>query len=247
MAMEGLLIQNVSQVYMRDNGEEFHALKEVNFFVPKGENLLLEGESGSGKSTLARLLIGLEKPTSGSILFDDEDVTKWNFITWRKHRKQIQAVFQDAAGTLNPARTAYHNVEESLVNLTDFNVKDRRAKILALMEEVKLNKSLLDVPVRRLSGGEQRRLSLLRAIAVEPDYLILDEVTSGLDLKSENLVLDMIENYTKNHNCTCIFITHNRNNAMRISNKIAVMQGGKIAKIGKFISNKENVSEDIEN
>lgn len=236
--MEGLLIQNVSQVYMRDNGEEFNALKDVNFFIPKGENLSLEGESGSGKSTLARLLIGLEKPTSGCILFDGEDVTKWNFRTWRKHRRKIQAVFQDASGTLNPARTAYHNIEEALVNLTDINAKERRDKILGLMGKVKLSKCLLDVPVRKLSGGEQRRLSLLRAIAVEPEYLILDEVTSGLDSISENAVLDMIEDYTKNNNCSCIFVTHNRGSAMRISNQIAIMKEGRIIKMGKLVNQK---------
>lgn len=240
--MEGLLIQNVGQVYMRDNGEEFHALRDVNFFIPKGESLALEGESGSGKSTLARLLLGLEKPTRGCILFDGEDVTTWNFKTWRKHRKQIQAVFQDASGTLNPSRSAYHNIEEALVNLTNINAKDRRNKILGLMEKVKLNRCLLDVPVRRLSGGEQRRLSLLRAIAVDPEYLILDEVTSGLDLKSENSVLDMIEEYTKSNNCSCIFITHNHNSAMRISNQIAIMQDGRIVKMGKLINNKRSVS-----
>ena len=230
--MEGLLIQNLSQVYSRDNGGKFYALKDINLLIQKGENLSIEGESGSGKSTLARLLIGLEKPTNGCILLDGEDVTQWNFSTWRKHRRKIQAVFQDASGTLNPARSAYHNVEEALVNLKHLNAKDRRDRILSLMEKVELDKSLLDVPVRRLSGGEQRRLSLLRAIALEPDYLILDEVTSGLDLISEDSVLHMIQDYITSNKCSCIFITHNRSSAMRISKRIAVMQEGRIIKMG---------------
>lgn len=230
--MEGLLIQNLSQVYSRDNGGKFYALKDINILIQKGENLSIEGESGSGKSTLARLLIGVEKPTNGCILLDGEDITQWNFSTWRKHRRQIQAVFQDASGTLNPARSAYHNVEEALVNLKYLNARDRRDRILSLMEKVELDKSLLDVPVRRLSGGEQRRLSLLRAIAVEPDYLILDEVTSGLDLISEDSVLHMIQDYITSHKCSCIFITHNRSSAMRISKRIAVMQEGRIIKMG---------------
>lgn len=234
--MDGLLMQNVNKIYAADNGTSYQALKDINFFIPKGESVSIEGESGSGKSTLARLLIGLEKPTSGSIFLDSEDVTGWSYGKWRKHRKKIQAVFQDASGTLNPARTAYQNVEEALVNLTPLNSKERKQKILYLMEGVKLNKDLLDKPVRKLSGGEQRRLSLLRAISVEPEYLILDEVTSGLDLIAEDAVLSVLEDYSKNNNCAYVFITHNRNSSMRISNRIAVMQEGRIIKTGTLIN-----------
>ena len=117
------------------------------------------GLSGSGKSTLARLLIGIEKPTSGKILLDGEDITCWNYRTWKQHRKKIQAVFQDSSGTLNPARSAYANVEEALVNLTDKKRAERKKHILDLMDAVHMDYGLLETPVRQLSGGEQRRLS----------------------------------------------------------------------------------------
>ena len=117
MEVGEIAIRNVSQVYHSETQGEFHALCDINIRLEKGENLAIEGESGSGKSTLARLLIGMEKPTSGAILLDGEDTTQWHYRTWKSHRKKIQAVFQDSSGTLNPARSAFSNVEEALDKL----------------------------------------------------------------------------------------------------------------------------------
>ena len=136
MEMGEIVIQNVNQVYHNANQGDFNALSGINLRLSKGENIAIEGESGSGKSTLARLLIGLEKPTSGKILLDGEDITCWNYRTWKQHRKKIQAVFQDSSGTLNPARSAYANVEEALVNLTDKKRAERKKHILDLMDAV---------------------------------------------------------------------------------------------------------------
>lgn len=226
------MIQNVNQVYHNEILGDFCALSNINLRIRKGTNLAIEGESGSGKSTLARLLIGLEKPASGKILLDGEDVTCWNYQTWKQHRKKIQAVFQDSSGTLNPARSAYANVEEALVNLTDKKRSERKKHILDLMDAVRMEYKLLETPVRQLSGGEQRRLSLLRAIAVEPDYLIMDEVTSGLDLISTDAVLTLVENFVKLSGSSCMFITHSRNDAMRIADKVIIMRDGQIVEQG---------------
>ncbi|MDF2856617.1 MAG: Fe(3+)-transporting ATPase [Neobacillus sp.] len=233
--MGEIVIQNVNQIYHSETQSEFQTLYDINIRLEKGENLAIQGESGSGKSTLARLLIGMEKPTSGSILLDGEDITQWNYRIWKSHRKKIQAVFQDSSGTLNPARSAFSNVEEALINLTSHNRKERKRRIYDLMDAVYMDHKLLDTPVRRLSGGEQRRLSLLRAMAIEPDYLIMDEVTSGLDLISTDAVLTLVENATNRHRCSCIFVTHSRKDAMRISDRIAIMQNGKIVEQGHLI------------
>lgn len=240
MEMGEIVIQNVNQVYHNVNQGDFNALSDINLHLCKGESLAIEGESGSGKSTLARLLIGIEKPTSGKILLDGEDITCWNYRTWKQHRKKIQAVFQDSSGTLNPARSAYANVEEALVNLTDKKRAERKKHILDLMDAVHMDYGLLETPVRQLSGGEQRRLSLLRAIAVEPDYLIMDEVTSGLDLISADAVLTLVENFVKLSGSSCIFITHSRKDAMRIANRIIIMREGRIAEQGYLIDQLSN-------
>lgn len=232
MGMGEIAVQNVTQVYRSETQGDFNALSGITFQLKKGENLAIEGESGSGKSTLARLLIGLEKPTAGAILLDGADVTRWNYRTWKQHRRKIQAVFQDSSGTLNPARSAYANVEEALVNLTSKKKDERKKHILNLMDAVYMDHRLLETPVRQLSGGEQRRLSLLRAIAVEPDYLIMDEVTSGLDLISTDAILTLVENFVKLTGSSCIFITHSRKDALRIADRIIVMREGQIAEQG---------------
>lgn len=230
--MGEIVIQNVNQIYHSQTLGDFYALSNINLRLKKGESLAIEGESGSGKSTLARLLIGLERPTSGTVLLDGEDITQWNYHTWKSRRKKIQAVFQDSSGTLNPGRSAFANVEEALINLTGYSRKERKKRILDLMDALHMESGLLDTPVRQLSGGEQRRLSLLRAIAVEPEYLIMDEVTSGLDLISNDAVLTLVENSVKLHCCSCIFITHSRKDAMRISDRIVIMKNGKIVERG---------------
>ena len=230
--MEGFVVDQVSKTYMDENQRPFQVLHNVAFSWSSGENIAVLGESGSGKSTLARLLIGIEKPNSGTITWNGEDITRWKSSTWREKRKHIQAVFQDASGTLNPARSVYHNVEEALRNLSELNAKERRTRIDELMTLTHMSPKLLQVPVRQLSGGEQRRLSLLRALSLHPSYLILDEVTSGLDLISADAVLSVLEKYHTQYGCAYLLITHDKQNAYRIADRILEMQKGEITKIG---------------
>ncbi len=231
--MDGVVISDVSKRYFDRRGNPFMALDQVSFKWERGENLAIIGESGSGKSTLARLIIGLENPTKGKIYIDGSDCSQWNFKRWRKERRRIQAVFQDASGTMDQAYSVYHNVEEALKNLSDLNAGERRKCIEELMELTNMSQKLLQVPVRQLSGGEQRRLSLLRALSLHPDYLVLDEVTSGLDLISADAVLTVLEKYHEQYGCAYLLITHNKQNAYRIANRILEMQKGEIVKIGK--------------
>lgn len=212
-----------------------YLLKDISMEIPAGRVIGLTGKSGSGKTTLLRSILGMLHTSCHG-----EDITCWNYRTWKQHRKKIQAVFQDSSGTLNPARSAYANVEEALVNLTDKKRAERKKHILDLMDAVHMDYRLLETPVRQLSGGEQRRLSLLRAIAVEPDYLIMDEVTSGLDLISADAVLTLVENFVKLSGSSCIFITHSRKDAMRIANRIIIMREGRIAEQGYLIDQLSN-------
>ena len=210
--MEGFVVDQVSKTYMDDNQRPFQVLHNVAFSWSSGENIAVLGESGSGKSTLPRLLIGIEKPSSGTITWNREDITRWNTSTWREKRRYIQAVFQDASGTLNPARSVYHNVEEALRNLTKLDKQQRRARIGEL--------------VGQLSGGEQRRVSLLRALSIHPQFLVLDEVTSGLDLLSADAVLQVLERYHEEFGCAYLLITHDRQTAYRISSRILELNQG---------------------
>lgn len=214
--MESLELRAVSRIYTDAHGAPFRALDAVSLSWRQGDAIAIMGESGSGKSTLARLALGLERPTSGKVLIDGEDTTHWRFSHWRKWRQHLQAVFQDASGTLNPAWSCLRNVEEALRNLTPLSPADRRERVRLLMARVGLDERLLRAPVRRLSGGEQRRLALVRALAVEPAFLILDEVTAGLDLLATEAVLDLLVAYRRTNACALLVITHDDAVASRL-------------------------------
>lgn len=236
--MDGLIAQNLRKSYPGTDGHSFAALKNVSVSLPPGRCTALVGESGSGKSTLARLLTGMERPNQGHILLDGEDATVWSWREWRSRRKKLQAVFQDTTGTLNPRLSPLHNVEEAMVNLTDLNAKQRRSRIEELMALTHMDSRLLDTPVRQLSGGEQQRLSLLRALAIRPRYLILDEVLSGLDLISADAVMTLLERYRREYECAILLITHDMDSAYRLSDTILTMHNGQIVRTGIKITQK---------
>lgn len=226
--MEKIVVKNLTRTYYDPGGNLFTALDDVSLEWRRSESVAVMGESGSGKSTLARLLIGLEKPSEGTILIDDQNTGAWSHRRWRQCRTALQAVFQDERGTLSPGRSVYQNAEEALRNLTDMGKGQRRACILELMEQLHLRSELLRVPVRQLSGGEQRRIGLLRALAIKPQFLILDEVTAGLDLLSTEAVLQLLQEYQRSHECSYLLITHDSNAASRLCSRMLEVDRGHI-------------------
>lgn len=231
--MEKIEVRNVSKDFLDASGKPFHALRDISFTWEKGENISFTGESGSGKSTMARLLIGLERPTSGEILLDGADIGKWGYDQWRVHRTKIQAVFQDATGSLNRRLSVGRNLEEALRNLTKLSSQERKQRILELMDLTATSRKLLETPTKNLSGGEQRRVALLRALAVRPDYLILDELTSGLDLISQKAIREVLEAYHREYRCSYFLITHDMKFAYGLSQRIYELESGQIVSIGQ--------------
>lgn len=226
--MDGIELKNLTKTYNDARGESFCALSHLSLIWERGHSIALMGESGSGKSTLARLMIGLERPSGGSVLIGGKDTSKWGLREWRRHRANIQAVFQDAGGTLNPAWSTAKNVEEALVNLTSFSAEQRKRRIAELMAQTGLPEELLHTPVGKLSGGEQRRLALLRSLSISPEFLILDEVTAGLDLISTEAVLRLLEKYKHEHECAYLVITHDFQVASRLCEVIYEIEHGKL-------------------
>lgn len=231
--MADIIIKSLSKTYVAGKDNTFQVLKDINLHIKKGEILSLIGPSGSGKSTLARIIMGLEKPTRGTMLLENRDYADWHSSDRKAFYKLIQGVFQDAGGTLNPKLSTYHNVEESLVNLTPLNRRQRKHKILDIMDALQLDPRLLKQSVSTLSGGEQRRLSLLRALVVKPKFLVLDEIVSGLDLDAIHSVERLLMSYKDTYQCSYLYITHHLESARRISDRILIMEDGRLIKEGK--------------
>lgn len=226
-------VKHVGKQFMDHSGKMFASLNDISFIWKNGENISFIGESGSGKSTLARLLIGLEHPTQGEIFLDGEITNQWRYNQWRKHRTKIQAVFQDASGSLNNQLSVGRNLEEALKNLTVLTKTERKGRIGDLMDLTKTSKKMLETPTTSLSGGEQRRVALLRALAIRPDYLILDELTSGLDLISQDAICEVLELYHQEYRCSYMLITHDMKFAYRLSQRIYQIADGQIVSIGQ--------------
>ncbi len=229
--MEGIRLDHVSKIYSHSKKNVCEVLDQINLHIEPGEFVSLTGESGSGKSSLARLVLGLEPPTSGDIFIDEIFLSGQAMTNRKKLYSRVQAVFQDAGGTLNSKLSVYQNVEESLVNLTTLNREQRRERIHNLMEMLLLDVKLLKTQTGKLSGGEQRRLSLLRALAIQPKYLVLDEVVSGLDLISKSAVLSLLKTYRESFDCGCLFITHDLSAAAVLSDRVLRIEGGRITKV----------------
>jgi len=210
------------------NKGEFHALDNIDLKIRSGESVSILGESGSGKSTLAKIISKIEKHTSGQIFFDKENITNLKGKKLLNFRKSIQTVLQDTSSTLNPKLSVLRNMEEGLINLTNYNKDERKEILLELMKKLNMKEEILNTPVRKLSGGEARRVSLIRALGTNPSFLVLDEITSGLDLISQDMVLDMISDSIRNFKITVIFVTHDEESAKRISNRLLYMDKGKI-------------------
>ena len=228
--MDSIELKDVSRTYYDAQGNSFRALDHISLLWEAGQSIAIMGESGSGKSTLARLLVGLERSSEGMVRLNGEDTTRWGFSKWRKHRAAVQAVFQDASGTLNPARSTERNVEEALCNVTRLPPDQRRQKIAELMELTGLRKELLATPVRKLSGGEQRRLALLRSLSVDPTFLVLDEVTAGLDLIATEAVIKLLQKYQQQKGCAYLVITHDIKIASRLCDSIYEIEYGRITR-----------------
>lgn len=228
--MDSIEIKELTQTYFDARGEPFRALDHISLEWNAGNSIAIMGKSGSGKSTLARLMIGLERPSKGSVIIDGENTSSWRFSKWRKYRAAIQAVFQDVGGTLNPAWSTMRNVEEALCNFTTLPQAQRKRKIMELMSLTGLRESILNIPASQLSGGEQRRLALLRSLSVCPKFLILDEVTAGLDLLSTEAVLQVLEQYQREHDCTYFVITHDTQIASRLCKTTYEIENGRFTR-----------------
>jgi peptide/nickel transport system ATP-binding protein len=211
----------------------FKALDDVSFMVGKGETIGLVGESGCGKTTLGRAILQLIPVTSGNIILNGTNLAGLSKAAMQPVRKDLQIVFQDPYGSLNPRLTIGAAIQEPmLVHGILKNSGERRDKVIELLEKVNLNAEHFNRYPHQFSGGQRQRICIARALALNPSFLIFDESVSALDVSVQAQVLNLLNELKKEFGFTAIFISHDLSVVRFISDRIMVMNQGKIIEEG---------------
>src|SRR6266849_4961750 len=232
-----LIVDNLGKVYarrgVRGTRREVMALQGVSFSIRPESTLALVGESGSGKSTLAFCLACLERPTSGKIIFQGNEITALDEEQQRALRPQIQLVFQDPARSLNPRFSALELVTEPLLVQGRVNKREREDRARTLLAQVGLPQEKALQRAEEFSGGQRQRLAIARALALEPKLLILDEALSALDCSVQAQIANLLLELQSSLGLTYLFITHDFAMAGHLADEIAVMERGRIVEQGE--------------
>jgi ABC-type glutathione transport system ATPase component len=231
-----VIVERLEKRYKRTVGfgphKEVMALHGVSFSIRRGSTLALVGESGSGKSALAFCIACLERPTSGSIKFDGNEITGLNQKQLREVHPQIQLVFQDPARSLNPRFSALEIVGEPLLVQGRLDKREREARARALIAQVGLPQVKASQKADEFSGGQRQRLAIARALALGPRLLILDEALSALDSSVQAQIANLLMELQASLGLTYLFITHDFAMAGHLADEIAVMEQGKVVEFG---------------
>ena len=219
-------------------------LRGVSIDVHDGETLVLLGKSGSGKSVLLKMLIGLIKPDSGSILIDDHDVTTMNYRELREYRKQFGFVFQEAA--LFDSLTVEQNLALALRQRGVTQEQVIREQVRNALDRVDLENIEHQSP-STLSGGMRKRVGLARAIVVKPQYMLYDEPTTGLDVSTAEDINQLILNLHSRLGITSVLVTHDVRGAVRLADRLAILHDGLILTVGTLEEIKKTNDPEVRN
>ncbi len=226
-------IQNLKKYFPVKGGKKgansVRAVEDVSFVIKEGETLGLVGESGCGKTTLGRTIIRLYDPTDGRIFYRGEDITEAKMLPYRR---KMQIIFQDPAASLDPRMTVGEIVGEALdIHKITSSKTERSERISELLSQVGLNGEQANRYPHEFSGGQQQRIGIARALAVQPEFIVCDEPISALDVSIQSQIVNMLEDMQTELKLTYLFIAHDISVVRHISNRIGVMYLGKLVEL----------------
>lgn len=217
--------------YFKTSRGFLHAVDDVSFTINEGETLGVVGESGCGKSTLGRTILRLHEPTSGKVLFEGKDVSKFNKKEMKNIRSDMQIIFQDPYASLNPRMTVSQTIAYSLIVQGKYSASDKAGldkKVREMMDLVGLAPRLVNTYPHELDGGRRQRIGIARALALNPKFIVCDEPVSALDVSIQAQILNLMQDLQKQLGLTYMFITHNMSVVKHLSDNIMVMYLGQV-------------------
>ncbi|KUM30513.1 ABC transporter [Arthrobacter sp. EpRS66] len=235
-------IRSLSKSYKSSsffNRKTVPALKNIDLEIQRGEIVALVGESGSGKSTLARCLALLETPDTGEVLVNGQDIAGLKGAAVREYRSEVQMVFQDPFGSLNPTFRVEHILERALA-IHQPQIKSKRSEMARLVSTVGLSPEVLSSFPHELSGGQRQRIAIARVLAAKPSVILADEPTSMLDVSVRIGVLNLLHKLRDEHGITILYVTHDLASARYLSDRIAVLNEGRIVESGDSVQLLDN-------
>lgn len=208
------------------------AVDGVDFTIEKGKTYGLVGESGSGKSTIGKTIVGLEKATSGQIIYEGQDVTRRGAQKSLDYNKDVQMIFQDAMSSLNPKKRVLDIIAEPIRNFERLSDQEEKTKIKGLLDIVGMPEDALYKYPHEFSGGQRQRLGVARAVATSPKLIIADEPVSALDLSVQAQVLNFMKRIQEEYGLSYLFISHDLGVVKHMCDNIAIMTKGRFVEIG---------------
>ena len=226
-----LLSVDALGVDFRRHRKTFTALENISFDIQPGETLGLVGESGSGKTTIGRAILGLVKPSRGSIAFEGQDITHASRTQRRQLSRDIQVVFQDPYTSLYPSLTIEQILAEPL-RAQGVSRGDASRRVKELLDRVSLPADAADRLPREFSGGQRQRVAIARALALRPKLIVCDEPVSALDLSTQQRVLDLFIEIQRQTNCAYLFVSHDLSVIRHVSHRVLVLSQGSLVESG---------------
>lgn len=213
----------------RRHTDDVRAVDGVSFTVEEGSTVGLVGESGSGKSTIGKTLLKLIPATSGDVKFEGKNILPMSETEFRPLRKEMQMIFQDPFGSLNPRHTIYQIVGEALeIHFRSMNGSARRDRVEELMKQVGLQPEMMERYPHEFSGGQRQRIGIARALAVKPKFIVCDEPVSALDVSVQAQIVNLLQDLQEELGLTYLFIAHDLAVVEHMSDHVLVMYHGKI-------------------